>query len=71
MAVIVLIFVALLLAKVALGQGILRLIFLLECILNIGIGTIIGIPMLIYFGRPRVRAFLSNPYYKEAESTAI
>jgi hypothetical protein len=71
MALIVLISLSLLVAKVALRQGIFRSIFFFECFLNFGIGTIIGIPMLIYFGRPRVKAFLSNPYFKEVEDNAI
>lgn len=71
MALIVLIVVALLLAKITLSQRKLIFIFILECILNLGIGTIIGIPMLIYLRKPRVRAFLSSPNYGKGESAAV
>ena len=70
MAIIIIFFLILMLLRVTTNRAIFIFLFSLECVFNFGIGTLIGIPMLIYFSRPKVKAFLHHPFYKEVKSNA-
>lgn len=46
------------------GNGYILICNVLESFLNIGFGTIIGIAMVIYLSRPKVKAYLLSPITK-------
>ena len=61
MAGLVIIIFTLLMAGIIIGRTTLMVVSIIECLVNIGFGTVIGIIMAVYLSRPRVKAYLSNP----------